>query len=113
LKKEDICGAAHLTSQGDLGDTLSRRGEPREVQFVIERDCPVSVAVHSPGKLRLIGLCIWVKWPPEEPWDKRKWNCTSRRFRVTDASRAEVLRLAGLVPPADAYVCEHMGRVIE
>jgi len=97
------------------GGCVAAGGQQRQVQFVIERDCPQSrrkTAVKPPW---LIDECIWVEWPPQEAWDRSSWPCElPLRFRVTDASFAECVRKLGKNPRQSyAYVCEHMGRIIE
>lgn len=88
-------------------------GERREVQFVIERPCSQLEqrlnAAPFPGSR--LPFCVWVYWPPEEPIQN---GCDSKvAYCLTDRSYREFLAHIGSKRSRGAYVCEHMGRVIE
>lgn len=111
---EDHGGAAHSACAGDLKDTLSRRTmeQPREVQFVIEREC--LEAGDYPTNLQEYPASVFVYWPPRTALSlapNLESPCSSPL--VYQLTESEARRLGYRRRGDDWYVCEHMGRVIE
>jgi hypothetical protein len=78
----------------------------REVQFLIERECPEPGDV--PTNLRAYPDAVFVEWPGITKGGPG--FCGSQlffRLKPADAQRL------GHDDPGDWYVCQHMGRLIE
>lgn len=91
--------------------------QPREVQFVIERECQAAAA-NAPEPLPQslkdsMPFPIWVYWPPPEIRTYRACDAAVI-YRVTEHSVEQARRDHGRIRPGtDHHVCEHMGHIIE
>jgi hypothetical protein len=81
----------------------------REVQFLIERECPEPG--DEPTNLTEYPAAVFVEWPPVDGLPRAPTPCSSKSFyRLL---RREARRL-GYTNLSDGwYVCEHMGHLIE
>lgn len=81
----------------------------REVQFEVQRNCPVSSP--DPDFVLAEPFAIWVEWPAiKAPLD---YACQARLYRITPQGLAEMLRRNASGSRSFPTVCEHMGRIIE
>jgi hypothetical protein len=86
-------------------------GEVREVQFLVERECPEPG--DFPTNLREHPAPIFVIWAPLHVSDLQPdfVSCSSPHFFQLTGDEAE--RLGYDTTWHDWYVCEHIGRLIE
>jgi hypothetical protein len=92
----------------------SERGEVREHQFEVLNQCPELVGHPRAIDLTsLLPMVIWVEWPPVRR--KQFTNsplCSAEIFyRTTSGARRTAHDITGKYH--GAFVCEHMGRLIE
>ena len=101
--------AKQSRSSGD-----SAVGPARQVQFLIERECPEEDDYRT--NLEEYPAVVFVEWPPiPREFAKLDNPCSSPRFYLLvneDARRLGAELVSGKCVTGWA-VCEHMGRVIE
>lgn len=86
---------------------LTGSGKVREVQFEVQRECPIIDA----GRPR-IPFAIWVLWPAL----RVKGRCNGTLFEILRKSDRAIERnlfYRAHAPGSKGVVCEHMGRIIE
>lgn len=87
-------------------------GEPREVQFVIERGCPQAHRYRGLADGTL-PYCTWVKWPAEPPNTYRDCDATTLYRVAPGAYTALIEHFRFKTRIHDLVVCEHMGYICE
>jgi hypothetical protein len=100
---------------GLMSASISKPGEQRMMQFVVERPCP-HVDYQGDLDTSYLPLVLWVEVPPEP---KREHVCqvATHVYKIASESYGELAAqgFSGFDPKTNIYlcVCPHEGHLIE